>query len=418
VADTAIPLEDFGTVQARWGERFQRNIVTKVEDMLGGRIPGIAKPTPEGRAVRRAMVEADLYRVTQKARARSQLYEWAGRNRETLGLDGNGKVKAVQVAEGVDIPSGRKFFGLADDSLTQRLDHVVEHPEKYVINPAQRRAIDELDDILDQVLRLEQREGVDVMEIAGDYFPRVLVRRPADDPRGIKLAGRLGTRPGHAKSRFFGDIEKAWELGYRYDTPMAALFNRVESAADAIANVNAVRVVKSLGQKPSARISEELLDAARAAREEFKEARKLASKRGASKADKLRFQEAEVALDNHKKALRIAAQQAKDVQPKVFGRIVSPEVAEEFSRYIGNVPTDALDQVLQMARANMIWGDHSAGLVQFWTLFWRDNSVWWQAMGHGIIANLREPWGFVARNADVVSRGVSVGAITPPTEFL
>ena len=419
VPSTAIPLEDFGTVQVRWGERFQQNIVTKVEDMLGGRIPGIAKPTPESRAVRRAMVQADLYRVTQKARARSQVYEWAGRNRETLGLDGNGKVKALQVAEGADIPGGRKFFGLADDSLTQRLDHVIEHPEKYVINPEQRRALDELDDILDQVLRTEQRAGVDVMEIAGDYFPRVLVRRPVDDPRGIKLAGRLGTRPGHAKSRFFGDIEKAWELGYRYDTPMSALFNRVESAADAIANINAVRVVKSLGQKPSARVSQELVDAARAAREEFKAARKLASRRGATKADKLRLQEAEVALDNHKKALRIAAQQAKDVQPKVFGRIVSPEVAEEFSRYIGkDLAEGPLDQALQMARANMIWGDHSAGLVQFWTLFWRDNPTWWKAMGHGIIANLREPWGFVARNADVIGRGTSTGAITPPSEFL
>ncbi|KKM74377.1 hypothetical protein LCGC14_1400950, partial [marine sediment metagenome] len=419
VADTAIPLEDFGTVQARWGERFQRNVVTRVEDMLAGHIPGISKPTAEGRAVRRAMVSADLYRVTQKARARSAVYEWAGRNRETLGLDGNGKVKAIQVAEGAEIPGGRKFFGLFDDSLTQRLDHVVEHPEKYIISPEQSRALDDLDDILEQALRLEQRAGIDVSEIAGDYFPRVLVRKPGDDPTGIKLAGRLGTRPGHAKSRFFGDIEEAWKLGYRYDTPMAALFNRLESAADAIANINAVRVVKSLGQKPSARVPQELVDAARAAREEFKAARKLASRRGATKADKLRFQEAEVTLDNHKRALRIAAQQAKDIQPKVFGRIVSPEVAQEFSRYIGkDLAESPLDQALQMARANMIWGDDSAGLVQFWTLFWRDNPTWWKAMGHGVIANLREPWAFVARNADVISRGVSVGAITPPTEFL
>ncbi len=418
VPRTAIPLEDFGTVQARWGERFQRNIVTKIEEMLNGHIPGIAKPTPESRAVRRAMVQADIYRGTQKARMRALVYEWAGRNARVLGLTGGGRAKSVQAAPGAIIPRGRKLFGLADDSLTQRLDHIVEHPEKYIINPEQRRALDELDNIFEMVLRAEQREGIDVSEIFGDYFARVLVKRPGNDPNGVKLAGRLGTRPGHAKTRFFGDIEEAWKLGYRYADPMSALFNRLEGGADAIANINAVRVVKSLGQRPSARIAEELKVAARAARDEFVAARKIASKRGASNADRLRFQEAEAALNNHKKALRVAANEAKDIQPKVFGRIVSPEVAAEFGRYIGDTQEGILDQVMQMARANMIWGDDSAGLVQFWTLFWRDNPTWWRAMGIGLFANLRDPWGFVARNADVISRGTSVGAVTPPTEFL
>lgn len=409
VMDVERELESFATVTTRWGERFQQNWWTHFEDVLGGLI-GPLRRTPEARAVRRAAVLGDIYRITQGARVRGRILEWWGRNRKILGLEADGIARRVRPVPGANIPKG----------MAQRLDHIVENPTKYIISEEKATALREADDLMERILRLEQSEGVDVAEVMGPYWHRIVTKTPAGDPlRGAYAGPRLPrVRPAHARTRIFGPIEEGWRLGYRYGNPLESLFIRGEESVAAVANRNVTRVVKSLGFKPSEKVSEVIAGELRSARDAFKEARRLATRKRATNADKVKFWEAETRLNDAKRAMRIEAAQVAERQPQVLGRIVTPEVAEEFNRYITRLPDGVVEQAFQLMRANMIHGDMSAAGIQLWYLFWRDNPSWWETVGYGIYSLAREPLGFVARNADVIARGSSVGAIMPPSEFL
>ncbi len=407
--DTSRTLQPFSEVTELWGDRFQSNWWTSIEDTLGG-VVGPLSRTPEARAVRRAMVQADIYKITQGARVRGRILDWWGRSRKVLGLEADGFARRIRVASEADIPEG----------LAQRLDHIIENPDKYIIGEKKTAALREAGDILEDVLRLEQSEGVDVAEVMGEYWPRVVTKTPKGDPlRGGAGAMRLPrVTPRHALPRAFGSIEEGWRLGYRYGNPLDSLFIRAESAVNAVANRNATRAVKGLGFKPSEAIRADIKEALQEAQTAFQEARRIASRKGAGKAEKVRFWEAEATLNNAKRLMRIEANQWARRQPQVFGRIVPAEVAEEFNRYITSLPEGLMDPAFQIMRANMIHGDLSAAGIQLWWLFWRDNPSWWKTLGYGVYSLTREPLGFAARNADVISRGTQLGAIVPPTEFL
>jgi hypothetical protein len=403
----AFELEPFDTVAERWGDRFVENWWTKAEDLLGGKIKAVAR-TPEEIAVRRAFNQRDLYASTQGDSMRAGVLEWRGRNSKVLGLNAKGQATAVKIAEGAEIPKG----------LEQRLMHIVEHPEKYVLTAEQQRAIKEATDRFTMMLRRQQAEGVNIREWQESYWHRIVTKRPAAEPGRMGVGRRLGARPPAARMRVFGDVEDAWSRGYRYANDIDAMMAYGQDAADAIADRNTVRTVQNLGFKPSEKVDPAIIQELREAREGYKAARAAASKKGATTAEKATALEAETRLDTAMRTMRLESRRWAERQPKVFGRIVSPEVAEEFSRYVGDLPGGTIDQAFQLLRANMIWGDLSAAGVQTQQLIWRDPVTWAKATAYSVRAMASEPTSYILKNIDAIESGTRFGAIRAPEEFL
>ena len=408
--ETRFPIEDWTAVEQRWGNRYQENWWTTAEDAFGSARPSVAR-SPLEKSVRNTMITRDLYVGTQSSMARTGMQDWIGRARPVLGLDPNGIARNVPVAPSATIPEG----------LAGRLDHIVEHPEKYILDAEQTSQIQGMRDILTDVVRAEQRHRVDVQEIVNGYFPRLFTKLPDRAARGAGLNLPRVT-PGHARQRAFTDIEEAWTWaqanGAKMADPFTAMDARLVSGVEAIANRSSVDRIRQLGFKPSERVSETLAEDLRAAREEFKTARVLASKKNVSATAKIRFAEAETGLNNLKRAMRVEGRRVAQMQPRLFGRVMAPEVVTEFSRYIQNVPEGAFDDVLRVARVGMVNADHGALFLQGYSLFWENPQAWVKASGLSTASLVREPYGYIAKNPESIARGIKVGAITPPTEFL
>jgi hypothetical protein len=401
-------LEPFATVSQRWGDRFVENWWTKAEDLLGGKIGAVAR-TPEEIAVRRAFILRDLYASTQSDSMRAGVLEWLGRNRKVLGINGKGQAKAVEVVAGADIPKG----------LEQRLMHIIEHPEKYAPSAEQQVALKEATDRFTMMLRRQQAEGVNIREWQEGYWHRIVTKRPPAEPGRIGVGGgRLGARPSAARMRVFGDVEDAWNRGYRYANDIDALMAYGQDAAGAVADRNTVRTVQTLGFKPSEKVDPAIIQELTEARAGYKATRAAASLKGATTAERATALEAGARLDNAMRAMRLESRRWAERQPKVFGRIVSPEVAQEFSRYVGDLPGGTIDQVFQLLRANMIWGDLSAAGVQTQSLIWRDPVAWVKATVYSVRAMASEPTSYIVKNIDAVESGTRFGAIRAPDEFL
>ena len=401
-------LEPFETVSQRWGNRFVENWWTKVEDLIGGKIKAVAR-TPEEIAVRSAFIKRDIYAATQGDSMRAGVLEWQARNRKILGLNGRGQAKAVQVVSGAEIPKG----------LEQRLMHIIEHPEKYVITPEQQTALKEATDRFAMMLQRQQAEGVNIREWQEGYWHRIVTKRPTAEPGRMGVGGgRLGARPSAARMRVFGDIEDAWNRGYRYANDIDAMMAYGQDAAAAVADRNTVRTVQNLGFKPSEKVDPAIIQELTEARQGYKATRAAASKKGATTAERASALEADVRLDNAMRAMRLESRRWAERQPKVFGRIVSPEVAQEFTRYVGDLPEGTIDQVFQLLRANMIWGDLSAAGVQTQSLIWRDPVSWLKATTYSVRALASEPTSYILKNPDAIESGIRFGAIRAPDEYL
>jgi len=400
-------LEPFEVVAQRWGDRFVENWWTKAQDLLGGKIGTVAR-TPEEVAVRRAFIQRDLYASTQGDSMRAGTLEWLGKNQKILGINGRGRATAVKIAEGAEIPKG----------LEQRLVHIVEHPEKYILTAEQETAIKEAADRYTMMLRRMQAEGIDIREWQGGFWHRIVTKRPTAEPGRIGGGTRLGARPPAARMRVFGDVEDAWNRGYRYANDVDAMMAYGQDAAAAVADRNTVRTVQNLGFKPSEKVDAAVIQELRDARAGYRAARAAASKTPVGTTERATALEAEVRLDNAMRAMRLESRRWAEKQPKVFGRIVSPEVADEFSRYVGDLPTGTIDQVFQLMRANMIWGDLSAAGVQTQSLIWRDPVTWLKATGYSVRAMASEPTSYILKNIDAIESGTRYGAIRAPDEFL
>ncbi len=403
IEGTDIPLMGWDEFHGLWGERFQQNWWTKLEDTVRGPLAR----TGEERAIRSFMVKGDLYRNVQKIRMRAQVWAWAGRHRQVLGLDSRGFARNINPQPGADIP----------ERAVQRLDHITEHPEKYLINPEQQIALDDAQQVFAQTLQKELVEGVEIEPLIQDYWRRIVVK----DPSGKRVKDAMGlrlprVRPEHAKTRVFGDIEELFKRGYTLDDPLPAMTERLETAADTIANRRIVDEIRNVGIKPSERVSQELIDEANEAREAFKAAR-VAAKRGGS-AERATLVEAETRLVDAKRALRLDAKKAAERRPRLFGRIVTDAVMDEASRYLDLAGPNAIEEAFRLGRASLITGDFSAMLIQGWTTFWADHPTWWMANARSLEAMARNPLEFVVKNIDAVESGTRFGAIVTPEEFL
>ncbi len=411
IAEPEIPLQGWDDFQAQWGPRYQENWWTKIEDMVGGPLAR----TPEEKAVRSAFVRGELYREIQKTRGHAAVWLWVAKHTRVLGLNSQGVAKKVAIAPGAKVPS----------KWAQRLEHITEHPEKYIISPEQRAALDDAQALFSHVLQTELREGVDVLEVMGGYWRRLIKTTPSG--KRVNAASSFGpprVKPPHARSRIYGDIEElfAWDAKtggkMKLGSAIEGMADRVSGAVDAIANRRIVNELRTLGVKPSERIAQAVAEEARLARQAYKEARAAAAKKGAGLAERAAAAEAEVRLVNAKRALNLDAKKVMERRPKVLGRLVTDEAAEQMARYLDAAGPDAIEEAFRFARATNIVGDLSAMGIQGWYTFWADHPTWWASTFKGLEGLVRNPYRFVAQNADVIERGTRYGAIVVPEEFL
>jgi len=404
--ETRVPVEDWETVQARWGNRFQENWWTQVED----RIKFTAR-TPGEKAVRNTMVTRDLYEGTQKGAATNALNDWAGQHTKTLGLSEDGYARAVQVVD--DVP----------ENVRGGIDDIIEHPESYALTPEQQAAINELRDIQEQALQITLRAGIPFSDLVENYAPHVVTKLPKKILRGSMPFPRV--TPGAAARRAFPDVRelRAWaeKAGAKVAAPMDAMRSRLYAGIEATANRKAIDQIKAMGYTVREMMPAQLADELGEARGAFKTARQAAVRKGAGVTEREAFAQAEARLIAAKRAWNIHGERLKP-QKGAFGRIYTGEaedVTEALSRYTGVLPAGTFDDVLRLARFNMVGFDAGSALIQNHVTFFRNPVAWLAGMAKGGQAAVREnPYGFVSRHLDAVTSGTKYGAIVPPSEFL
>ena len=351
---------------------------------------------------------------------------WIGEHKEALGLTTTnldpitrtvlriterGRARNIKPRPGADIPA---------DAL-QRVDHIVEHPEKYMpLTPEQRAALDDYTAILEDNRQALLRAGGDVGFIE-EYAPHVIT----STPRGVRrevAAANLATRfpvthPWFTKARAVPDIEELLELGYGIADPLAAMEIRLVAGTRTIANVETVKAARALGVTSAEQVPDALRVRLKEATAAQIAARKQALKTG-STADRATAQKASVALDNAQRDMRVVARKIADRRPKVFGRDVSPDIAEEMKLFIGANDENFVDDMLRVMRTTLVGADTGSAYLQNATTFWRNLPAWAQGIALGLRSIARTPHDFILRNADDFLLMAEYGYIGVPDEFI
>ena len=108
------------------------------------------------------------------------------------------------------------------------------------------------------------------------------------------------------------------------------------------------------------------------------------------------------------------------------GRIAPRELVEQVTKYVdlpeirtgqGKIANTTV-QITRLVRTTLTNVDLAAGYIQGQILFYRNNPAWWIAQTNAITALAADPYAYVAKNFDVMSEGMRMGAISIPTEFL
>jgi hypothetical protein len=423
VAAVRRPVEDFDVVVAREGNRFRRNLFTKLDDLIQ---PLLGRDRSLQTAVRNIFVSRDVYIGRQAGRMRLAAREWVGRQRETLGLvtgeldpltgavlgqRKRGYALAVQVRAGAKMPPKAK----------QHLNHIIEHPEKYVITPEQQAALDEYEAITTSMLRAEQRHGVDVEELIEGYAPRIITKAPRGQDLGVattQFRQRFpSTHPWYTKGRAIPDVEQLFAAGFEIADPIAALEIRLATGVESIANQRSVRALQGLGKLPSEQVPDVLRVRLRAATDAHSAARKQALQTG-SVEDRALAEQTSVALDQAKRDMRKASQLLRERQPKVLGRNVPPDVASETAKFLETEPQSAIDDIFRVMRTSLIQADYGSVMLQNASTFWRNNPAWLKALVLGARSIADAPYDYIVRNADVIDVALRYGMVSQPEEFL
>lgn len=373
-----------------------KSIAQIAEPMAGARASRKA-----GNVIPEAIVRRDLFVDTEKALARANMYAWLEEARKPLGLNGKGIARNVGVKPDVEIPAG----------VRGRLDDIIEHPEDYVLTPEQEAILDRARQTFNAITRDQLQAGVDVREIEGGYFPRIVVRSPKGEPQARSGVGSLTRKPGHAKPREFTDLREGVAAGYTYASPYEAMLTRLETGIESIGGRRTLEVVKELGQKPSDRVPNELRERYLAAKAQYiGEAGKPANRTPATAKE----------LEEAKRALRVAATKANEPsigEAKAFGRIFPQAVTDEIAKYTDISDPNLIEEYFRVQRASTTTADASAALLQGHNLFFRNNVAWWKALGHSLVSTVREPMHYVAKNIDDIEEAIAARAAIPPSEF-
>ncbi len=423
VADVRRGIEDFDTVVAREAPRYESNWFTKLDDFLQ---PLFGRNRELQTKVRNIFVARDVYVGRQASRMRLGAREWIGRHRDTLGLvtgeldpvlgrivgqQRRGYALAVEVRAGAKIPKRAR----------QHLNDIIEHPDDYIMTPEQRAALDEYDEIFENLVRAEQRHGVDVEELWSAYAPRLITKAPKGQKLEVAVtrlrASFPSTHPWYTKSRAMPDVRQLFAAGYELGDPLGAMEVRLAAGAETIANQRSVKALQVLGDLPSEQVPDALRTRLKDATSAHKTARAQALKTG-SVSDRGLVEQASVALDQAKRDMRRASTLVAQRRPQVLGRTVEPDVALEVNKFLQEQGEGALDDIFRVMRTSLINADYGSLMLQNWTTFWRNNPAWLKGAALGARSIADAPYDYIVRNADMIDMGLRYGAIQQPEEFL
>ena len=431
---TARPLS-VNEVAQQWGNRYKSNWFTKFDDLIA-KFRG--KDRPLEKSVRDAMVTRDLYAHQEGYVQLQRVNAWMGRNKDALGMRYEARVPGAEgrwYARGVEVKPGAKIPKRA----RQRLKDIRERPEDYVLTADQQRALDEAGDLFEQMKLSNFQHGVDFEAVdPKTYWPGVVTNAP--EGSGIPVfrgaGAELTATPGWAKPRQIPTLRQGLAAGAEYVDDLEAMTIRLSGGAQANANRWAVEQVQRLGAKPSEKIKTALGQNLKDARKAYTDARaeaartaRLAAKRPDDVVQRFELRraadtarqtaiEAEVALDQAKATLRADANRVSLLRPRVFGRVVAPDVANELSRYVATDQGGVVDDILQLWRGSMVTGDHSSLFNQNAILFFRNPVAWSKAATLSTLAFKEAPYAWAARHADDIESAIRLGFATPPSEFL
>jgi hypothetical protein len=390
-------------------------------------------------AIRLIGYRQGAFKEIEQAKAKDAVMRWWGDAKEQFGFT---KVRG-RLGIGKERWEARNVEVLDDSSpLSRTIYDLVEHPERYRLTPDQTKTLRLADNMTTQLLRDEQRTGLDVLEVLEDYWPRIIVGKPNERriSRFLRslIGGKVGTGgagKGHTRGRVFEFADDTAKAGFELDThPLRVLGQRLDAGIGLLAERHARNALFKL---PEFRTSTQKLlqefpqvfesaQAARVARDAAKKAY-LASKDSPEAFTALRQAEAQYLLARSAfLRTRRISQQTSLSESRVSGRIVPRELADEVRKFIdlpespqrGSLIGGTIQETARLVRVVLTNVDIAAGYIQGQALFYRNNVAWLRAQRQALIALVDDPVAYVAKNFEVRQEGIRMGAISVPTEYM
>jgi len=392
----------------------------------------------------------DVFRETQKAQANFAVQAWWHDARKVLGFgtlrDPQHALKvqlASEVTETVKKTATSKTIVRVttragkrkDDPLDRTINDLIERPERYILTPPMKKVLDDASNMLTQIARDQQRAGVNLHEVAENYWPRIIIGGKKEGIGEFLKKASISSRA-RTKPRTFELTHQTLAAGYKVDfDTRRTLLASLESGIDLIAEKEGMRAVQRLPGvvKGTQRITPEMLkpvQEARVARDAAK--RDFLSNQTPEQRSLLRRAEADFILS--KRAFLGQARQAKTagmLEDMVMGRIIPSELADDVHKYIdlpmpGLGPraqgvvaiANAAQEIAGLVRNSLTTVDLAAGFLQGQKLFYMNHIAWWKAQYQTILSLMDFGSGYFSKNFDVMKEGAAVGAIMEPTEFL
>ncbi|KKL70888.1 hypothetical protein LCGC14_2100410, partial [marine sediment metagenome] len=305
------------------------------------------------------------------------------------------------------------------------IEDLLVHTDDYVLTDAQRVALDQGRGLRDNMLKQQLANGVDVLPVQGEYMRRIVRATPEGTVKNgvVPRSGRVGGRKGSQKPRSFKDIRDGFRAGYDYERDPFSLMNlRLHEGVTTIADKRALKLVAAEGETVAERVPAHIRDEATASRQRLVEARKLASKKGASQADKLAW---EVAKRDHIQARRVWMEVRRRVREPGWGEVRGPgnrifdeQFAKELTEWAGSGSESVIQQVNLLVRAFKTTLDFSATTVQLGITMLVHPIVWAKASVRGVLSSMADPLTWAHANYEALDEAIKFGAAARPTEFM
>lgn len=305
------------------------------------------------------------------------------------------------------------------------IEDLLVHTDDYVLTDAQRVTLDHGRGLRDNMLQQQLANGVDVLPVQGEYMRRIVRATPEGQVRNgvVPRGGRIGGRKGSQKPRSFKDIRDGFRAGYDYERDPFSLMNlRLHEGVTTIADKRALKLVAAEGETLAERVPMHIREEAVASRQRLVEARKVASKKGATEADKLAW---EVARRDHIQARKVWIEVRRRVHEPSWGEVRGPgnrifdeQFAKELTEWAGSGTESVIQQANLLVRAFKTTLDFSATGVQLGITMLTHPIVWAKSSIRGVLSSMADPLTWAHANYEALDEGIRFGAIARPTEFL
>jgi len=258
------------TIQELIEANYNPNVAARVGQKLT-RIPG-----PLG-----SLSRALLPMQAVKTDAEKAAIAWAGLTKDTAPNLARIEMNAVYINDSPfkfapalykkgTIPITPIETGLVENVTPKLLKHkpqinaIMEFPDRYILNKAQRAEVDLLDDILRAQFARETAAGVKVyptkLKPGQRYFPRVITELQDLETKALTeirrgLGRRPGIRPGSFRDRYYQEVIDGIAAGKRYSTDYrGAVDMRLTTGNKAIADKQFGDFLAPMGKIPTERM--------------------------------------------------------------------------------------------------------------------------------------------------------------------